>query len=331
MPDCTECHGPLTDRRDIHKTVSDMDRNRRMLTADIVQESGWCGRCQSRARAPMPFLEGTSLGPVALGIVLEFYSRRSTDADIAHFFRSIFWFDISASAVAAARKAVSRALDGQLALIKDAILAWTYAHMDETGFKIGTCGRTGWVWLASVPNAAWVVFATGRTDAVLREHFGWLLDRAIVADGLGAYKRWCRDLQRCWRHLLAKIEEAAVRGGPDDVARYEAVLAFYRRVRDMKTLAPLTMMQLTREFKRSETAHAIEKILAGHPCHFSSFPLSFTPPPSLPLSLHPLSLTFLLPFLSSLLLLPFSQVLERETELPVMREKRGRHIEQEED
>ena len=40
-----------------------------------------------------------------------------------------------------------------------------------------------------------------------------------------------------------------MRGGPDDAARYEAVLAFYRRVRYMKTLTPLTMTYLTREIR----------------------------------------------------------------------------------
>lgn len=100
---------------------------------------------------------------------------------------------------------------------------------------------------------------------------------------------------------------------------------------------PLTAaaIPLQHEFIRSETAHAIEEnllaIISSHSLSPSLLPLC---PPSLPLSLHPLSLTFLLPFLSSLLLFllpPFSQVLERETELPVMREKRGRLIEQEED
>ena len=89
---CPSCDGPLADRRDIHKTVSDLDGDMRMLTVDAVQETGWCGKCEKRAKAPMPFLDGTSLGPVALGFVMEFYSRRCTDADIAHFFKALFWF-----------------------------------------------------------------------------------------------------------------------------------------------------------------------------------------------------------------------------------------------
>ena len=246
---CPSCDGPLVDRRDIHKTVSDLDGNLRMLTVDAVQETGWCNKCAKRAKAPMPFLDGTSLGPVALGFVMEFYSRHCTDADIAHFFHALFWFDISASAIASARHAFSQSLDWQLALIKNAILAWIYAHMDETSFKMGVLDKTGWVWLATVPNASWVVFATGRTDAVLQEHFGWLLDKAVVADGLGAYRRLFRDLQRCWRHLLARIEEAAVHGGPEDVARYDLFLVFYRRIRDMNKLAPFTMTYLTREVR----------------------------------------------------------------------------------
>ena len=97
---------------------------------------------------------------------------------------------------------------------------------------------------------------------------------------------------------------------------------------------PLTAaaIPLRHEFIRSETTHAIEKSLLAiiSPYSLSLSLLPICPPPSLPIPSLP---NFPLPFLSSLLFPPppFSQVLERETELPVMREKRGRLIEQEED
>ena len=44
------------------------------------------------------------------------------------------------------------------------------------------------MWVAAVPDAVWVVFVPTRAGAVLSGHFGVLLDRPVVADGLRAYK-----------------------------------------------------------------------------------------------------------------------------------------------
>ena len=52
-----------------------------------------------------------------------------------------------------------------------------------------------------------MVFATGMTDAVLQEHFGWLFYKAVMVDGLGAYQRLFRDLQSYCMHLLVRMRK----------------------------------------------------------------------------------------------------------------------------
>ncbi len=121
--------------------------------------------------------------------------------------------------------------------------------MDETGFKKGVAGRTGYVWVAVISTAIWVVFAPSRAVAVLQEHFGWLLDKAVVADGLRAYQVHFRYLQRCWRHMLARAKAVAVDGGPDDTARYETLKRFYHRIKLKETQDPFATTCLIREVR----------------------------------------------------------------------------------
>ena len=135
-------------------------------------------------------------------------------------------------------------------LIRREFLRSLFVQMDETGFKKGRAGTTGYVWIAVISGAIWAVSAPTRAAAVLQEHFGWLLDKAVVAaDGLRAYQVLFRYLQRCWRHLLARAEAEAVTGDAGDGARYERLKRFYRRIKKMKTQDPFITMYLTREIR----------------------------------------------------------------------------------
>ena len=148
--DMCPCYGGrIVKKYAIYKRVSDLDGNKRRVDATAVWE-GWCELCGAEARAPMPFLDGTSLGLVTLGIITELYSYGITDANISGFLESAFRLRISESTVANARRAVLGAQDGQLALIKQAFWKLEFVHMDEIGFKIGVTGRTGYVWVATV-------------------------------------------------------------------------------------------------------------------------------------------------------------------------------------
>ena len=255
LPCCPSCGAGLEDAGCVHKLVSDFDACKRMVSFTAVLETGWCPRCSARVTAPSPFLEGTSLGPVALGLVTELFWMRCTDADISRLFEAFFRFRISASAVASARRAVSGALDRQLDLIKLAFLACAFVQGDETGIKIGIRGKGGYVWVFICRNAVFVVASPSRGIPVLLAHFGWILHLPVVSDGHAPYKQFAA-VQRCWRHLLAHVEAAAVDGKPEDVARYERMIEFYRRIKGMGTLAPLTMTLLTRE---------IRGMIAGYP------------------------------------------------------------------
>ncbi len=268
------CGARLESRECIHKTVSDFDKCRKVVTFIAVLETGRCPDCNKKIVAPSPFLEGTSMGPVLLGLVTELYGMRCTDADISRLLEAFFGFKVSESAIASARKAVSCALDRQLDLIKRAFLRCKFVQGDETGIKIGIVGKVGTVWVFICKHAAFVVATPHKGIPFLREYFGWLQHLAIVADGNPSYPAVFAAVQRCWRHLLGHVEAPAVDGDAGDRARHEQASGFYHKIKKMKTAAPFTVTELTREVRSMISAYPegrLKKHLAKAVPHMFTF------------------------------------------------------------
>ena len=260
---CPKCGGTdLKQNMPVRKQVADFDGNQRTITvATAIIGNAACNSCGEQIRGPNPFMDGTSLGPVLLGLVVQMHDMASTDQDISKLLDGFYRFYVSPSALWNARKAVARKLKPQIESIKKEFLRWLWVQMDEAVFKTGR-GR-GYAWTATVPGATFVYVAPSRTDVVLHEHFSWLAGKAVVCDGYQAYsteiggKKMFPWKQRCWRHLLARMEALAVRerqlreeageSGPGPLELiYDRMLAMYRKIRHMDTLAPFTTMNLSR-------------------------------------------------------------------------------------
>lgn len=260
---CPKCGGTdLKQNMPVRKQVADFDGNQRTITvATAVIGNATCNSCGGRIRGPNPFTDGTSFGPILLGLVVHMHNMACTDDDISGLLEGFCRFYVSSSAVWNARKALARKLGPQIESIKKEFLRWSWVQLDEAVVKTGR--GQGYAWTATVPGATFVYVAPSRTDVVLHEHFSWLAGKAVVCDGYQAYsteiggKKMFPWKQRCLRHLLAKMEALAVRerqrreeageSGPGPLELiYDRMLAMYRKIRHMETLAPFTTMSLSR-------------------------------------------------------------------------------------
>lgn len=229
------------------KMVHDLDESFRVQSAMCVAERGACSSCGRIFKAETPFLEGTSLGPVLLAVIMIMFSRANTDQGIADMVHGIFGFEMGANTVYNARRAVSgRLQEGMIALIMRAIQLQPGVQMDEGKYRRGD-GRDGYVWVAYTPVAVFVFFAYSREAAVLDVHFAWLRGRPVTCDGYRGYPSLTDVIQRDYIHILRKAERVAVEGGdPGDEARYDMLLGLYRDAKKTPALAPFTRMTLAR-------------------------------------------------------------------------------------
>ncbi len=228
------------------KLVGDLDGSYRMQYVMAPAARAACPGCRRMFEADTPFIDGTSFGPVALGIMLFLFEIGATDRDVADFFRTVFGFVMSDNAVWNARRAVSAHLRRfQIGFIKLAFLLWQWVNMDETKFKRGD-GHYGYVWPACTPGCVFVWFSPTRSAAVLEGHLGRLRDRYAVCDGYAAYLPFFAAIRMCRGHMLAASEKPAVRNRETDEAVYDMLPEFYRETKRIRTLAPLTCMDLSR-------------------------------------------------------------------------------------
>ena len=193
-----------------------------------VMRRGSCKRCGGITTAAAPAIPGTSFGPGVLGFIEEYYSGRCTHRTISYFFEVLYGFAISQNAVWNARKAIRDLLEGTYKEILDHIAEAPFVHMDESPIRMN--GRQGYVWLATIWDATYIVAAPSRAAAVLDMHFGRILGVPVVSDGYVV----CNMLsirQRCWVHLLCEAEEYAIRNGKSDISCHCRLLSVYRSIK----------------------------------------------------------------------------------------------------
>ena len=165
---CPGCRAGLRRVRPTCKMITDLDERYVGRTFTALIEAAACPECGEKTKAPNPYLEGTSFGPVMLAVINTLFARAVTDGDIAHILHEMFGVRTCTNAVTNARTAISEylLLIGMIERIKAAILLQAWVQMDETTYKRGD-GHRGYVWLACTPVAVFVWFAYNRSSTVL--------------------------------------------------------------------------------------------------------------------------------------------------------------------
>ena len=168
------------------------------------------------------------MGPGILGFIKEYYAGRCTDQTISYFFDALYGFDLSPNAVWNARKAIRDLLMGAYMEILDHIAEAPFMQMGESPIRMN--GKRGYIWLATVGDATYIVAAPGRAAAVLDIHFGKILGVPVVSDGYIVYNA-LPVRQRCCVHLLREAEEYAIRNGGSDISYHCRLLYPYRAIK----------------------------------------------------------------------------------------------------
>ena len=90
------------------------------------------------------------------------------------------------------------------------------------------------------------MFSDTRSAIVLNTKLKCLEGKVAMCDGYPGYPGFFSDIQRCWRHVLAKAEELAVRNS-DYEQPYDILLKFYKNIQGITTVSPLIVMELSRQ------------------------------------------------------------------------------------
>ena len=247
---CPACGGPVTDVKDHEQFVVDIPDVQPIVTR-YVTHSGQCARCGQRVRSRHPEqisaatgAAGVVIGPRAKALAADLKHRLGVPyAKVAEVLTVGFGLAVSRGGLCQADARLAEqarpVYDELIELIRQSAVA----HVDETGWRIGTL--SAWLWVFTNHDLTVYTIDTGRGHEVVVQILGEAFAGILVSDGFTAYDHqaltaWLK--QKCLGHLLKDLSEltASKTGGAVRFARdVTAVLRAALTLRDHQpTLAP---------------------------------------------------------------------------------------------
>ena len=142
---------------------------------------------------------------VILDIVMLTFGLRGVLRKVAEYLESVKGFPITATTVHNVLRRVGEACKGDYERTRHLIARASYKYVDETSFSV--LGKRWWLWMFRDPDGH-VLFALrdSRGAKVVAEILGKIPNGIGVTDGWKAYNIFLQ-LQRCWAHLLRKVDD----------------------------------------------------------------------------------------------------------------------------
>ena len=246
---CPMCGGPVTDVKDHQQFVVDLPEVQPKVTRYLTH-SGHCARCGPRVRSRHPDqisdatgAAGVVLGPRAKALAADLKHRLGVPyGKVAEVLAVGFGLSVSRGGLCQAGARLAQqarpVYDELLELIRQSAVA----HVDETGWRLGTLAA--WLWVFTNRDVTVYTVAHGRGHEVVVKMLGAEFAGILVSDCFTAYDHqalaaWLK--QKCVGHLLKDLSELNERktGGAVRFAReVTAVLRAALQLRDQKARLP---------------------------------------------------------------------------------------------
>jgi len=246
---CPTCGGPVTDLTDHEQFVVDIPEVRPTVTRYVTQ-SGHCAQCDRRVRSRHPEqisaatgAAGVVIGPRAKALAADLKHRLGVPyGKVAEVLEVGFGLPVSRGGLCQAGTRLAQqarpVYDELLELLRQSAVA----HVDETGWRLGTLAA--WLWVFTNRAVTVYTVAHGRGHEVVVKILGAEFAGILVSDCFTAYDHqalaaWLK--QKCVGHLLKDLSELneSKTGGAVRFAReVTAVLRAALQLRDQKARLP---------------------------------------------------------------------------------------------
>lgn len=244
---CPRCGGPVTDVKDHEQFVVDLPEVQPTVTRYLTH-SGHCAPCGLRVRSRHPEqisqatgAAGVVIGPRAKALAADLKHRLGVPyGKVAEILAVGFGLPVSRGGLCQAEARLAEQARPVYAELLDLIRQSAIAHVDETGWRIGTLAA--WLWVFTNRDLTVYTIAAGRGHEVVVQMLGAAFAGILVSDCFTAYDHqalaaWLK--QKCVGHLLKDLSELreSKTGGAVRFAReVTTVLRAALTLRDQKRL-----------------------------------------------------------------------------------------------
>lgn len=173
---------------------------------------GYCETCHCKHEGQLPAgVSWKGFGARAQAMVSLLTSKyRLSKRLVQCWFQDVYQMPICLGSVSNVEHTVSQSLKPIHEEVFDAIQTEKVIHVDETGHK--ESNKSGWAWIASVPQYTYFWLNKSRGKKVAKELIGDHQGRMIVTDRYAAYNYLpSGNHQICWAHLKRDFQKIAER------------------------------------------------------------------------------------------------------------------------
>ncbi len=255
LDSCPECSGELEDRKEHEQFVIDIPPVEPVITR-FVTHSGYCQHCRKRVRSRHPEqisdatgAAGVVVGPRAKALAADMKHRLGLSYEkVCELINDAFGLRVTRGGWYQADQRLAEQARPVYEELIEVIRASAVAHVDETGWRIGTLAA--WLWVFTNQEVTVYTIADNRSHAVVIEILGEAFEGILSSDCFTAYDHqnladWLK--QKCVGHLLknlSDIEDQKTRGAVRFARDVTALLREALRLKAEKSdLDPTTFRQ----------------------------------------------------------------------------------------
>ncbi len=245
---CPECGGELVDQKEHEQFMIDVPPVEPVITR-FVTHSGYCVHCCKRVRSQhaeqisnATGAAGVVVGPRAKALAADMKHRLGLSYDKAcELINDAFGLKVTRSAWCQADQRLGQQARPVYDELIEAIRTSAVAHVDETGWRIGTLAA--WLWVFTNQEVTVYTIADNRSHDVVVEILGQAFKGILASDCFTAYDDqeladWLK--QKCVGHLLKDLSDiedqktgGAVRFARDVTALLREALALKKEKPDL--------------------------------------------------------------------------------------------------
>ncbi|KXB08106.1 hypothetical protein AKJ55_01450 [candidate division MSBL1 archaeon SCGC-AAA382M17] len=213
---CPQCGTRLEEPREVEsKIIEDIPEPEPVVAKEYRIGHYECGDCGEAVIASHPDCpeEGRFGKNALIQATLLKYEERIPYRKVSDLFEWQYDLEVSPASVLDFVRRTSDWLQPMYGNIWERIQNSDILYVDETGMKVD--GEQHWIWAFTTGGETLVALRKSRGKKVLKEVLGKDFDGIIVCDGWSSYATYVKNvspeacLQRCWAHLLRKVEDLA--------------------------------------------------------------------------------------------------------------------------
>lgn len=252
---CPDCGLPLGQATHVERRViEELSNPQPLRVIEFFIPHYECKKCKkevvpTHAELPKTGRLGNNL---QTQIVLAKYEDRLPHRKIANQLNRQYNLNLTPATILDVHKRVARQLEPAYEKIKTEIRTSTRANADETGSRVE--GKKWWLWLFMTATSVLFTFRKRREAKVIREILGEHYSGILTVDGLKAYQKIVKLIQRCWAHLLREAKFLSQKHEGQAKVLYESLCELFEKVKN-KTIDYETAIQQMNMFLRTAKAY----------------------------------------------------------------------------